>query len=237
MKRANSASDRSMQSEPVPVPVPVPVLWLSACLVVTAVLSCAIHDESDLESAVADPPPVREAAAEDDGPAPLPDLAPLPELEIGDDAPLLLDGVDADPGESAPAVATATAAANQACFHCHANYEEDPFVERHAREEIGCADCHGNSLAHQNDENNITPPEVMFPLPAIAEACGVCHDSHNAPATEVLARWQARCPENTDPDQVVCTDCHGKHRLRIRTVRWNRRTGELLSAEPPAGAR
>ena len=25
-----------------------------------------------------------------------------------------------------------------------------------------------------------------------------------------------------------CTDCHGDHRLRLRTVRWDKKTGKLL---------
>jgi formate-dependent nitrite reductase cytochrome c552 subunit len=98
----------------------------------------------------------------------------------------------------------------------------------HAKEEVGCMDCHGPSLAHRNDEDNITPPDKMFPPGAIDESCGECHDSHDVPAVKVIARWQARCPKKTDAATVVCTDCHGHHRLEKRVVRWNKETGELL---------
>jgi hypothetical protein len=47
-------------------------------------------------------------------------------------------------------------------------------------------------------------------------------------AREVLARWRERCPEKTEIKSIVCTDCHGYHRLARRTVRWNKKTGELL---------
>jgi hypothetical protein len=44
----------------------------------------------------------------------------------------------------------------------------------------------------------------------------------------VLQKWQERCPEKTDPQQIVCTDCHYQHRLERRMVRWNKTTGELI---------
>ena len=30
------------------------------------------------------------------------------------------------------------------------------------------------------------------------------------------------------PEQIVCTNCHGNHRMERRTVRWNKRTGHLI---------
>jgi hypothetical protein len=53
----------------------------------------------------------------------------------------------------------------------------------------------------------------------------------------VITRWQQRCPEKRDVSQIVCTDCHGEHRLKNRTVRWNKTTGDLIPVEPkPAEA-
>jgi formate-dependent nitrite reductase cytochrome c552 subunit len=117
---------------------------------------------------------------------------------------------------------------NQACYVCHGNYEEEPLAVIHAKEGVGCADCHGKSFAHRNDEDNITPPDVMYPLEAIDEACQECHDTHDASARDVIARWQQRCPEKMDASTLVCTDCHGQHRLKMRVVRWNKKTGELI---------
>ena len=146
----------------------------------------------------------------------------LPPLVVDKDAPLLLD----EPAEKPPA--DGPAADNTACFCCHTNYEEESFAAAHAAEDVGCIECHGKSHAHRDDEDNVTPPEVMYPPDKIAANCAKCHEEHNAPAHEVIVRWQQRCPAKTDPKQLVCTDCHGEHRLKIRTVRWDKHTGKLL---------
>ena len=121
---------------------------------------------------------------------------------------------------------------NLACYCCHANYKEEPLAQEHAKANIGCVKCHGESFAHRNDEDNITPPDVMFPPQRIAENCGPCHAGHDVPAVAVVARWQERCPK-TDPERIVCTDCHGHHRLASRQVRWDKTTGKLLGSEEP----
>ena len=146
----------------------------------------------------------------------------LPPLIINRDKPLLLDDPPTEPKKHA------SGADNSACFVCHTNYEEEPMARWHAEEDVGCVDCHGKSFAHRNDEDNITPPDTMFPLDKIDKACKKCHGKHKASAVDVIARWQKRCPEKTNPLEIVCTDCHGQHRLKIRTVRWNKQTGELI---------
>jgi nitrate/TMAO reductase-like tetraheme cytochrome c subunit len=75
----------------------------------------------------------------------------------------------------------------------------------------------------------------MYPAGKIDAACRGCHKSHNAPAAKVIVRWQQRCPAQTDPQEIRCTDCHGEHRLKLRTVRWNKETGKLLSREDSSG--
>jgi len=35
-------------------------------------------------------------------------------------------------------------------------------------------------------------------------------------------------PDKTDPDKIVCTDCHGEHRMKVRTIIWDKKTGKLL---------
>jgi hypothetical protein len=152
----------------------------------------------------------------------------LPPLKVDRGAPLLLEEPKAKKTTKKGPVAD-----NQACFVCHANYQEEELVTVHADNNVGCIKCHGESLPHRNDENNTTPPDKMYPATAIDKMCGECHDEHNAPAKKVLARWQERCPKK-GADQIVCTDCHGDHRLKLRTVRWDKATGKLLPAEKAA---
>lgn len=176
-------------------------------------------------------PPARVAAAESVS-TPSAAATKPPPLVVDPSAPLLLDDA---PAQKPPASAAGPKADNEACFVCHANYREEPLVVEHAKQNVGCVKCHGPSLKHRNDENNTTPPDVMFPLDAIDDACAECHDEHIAPAVKVIARWQERCPQKTQPDSIACTDCHGNHRLALRSVRWNKKTGELLSSQaiPP----
>jgi len=163
---------------------------------------------------------------------------PLPALKVDRSAPLLLDEPPAKEAKSQTFLRI-----NDACFVCHGNYREEPMAVSHAKNEVSCIDCHDASLAHRNDEDNVTPPDKMYPVAKIDASCAECHDTHDVPAREVLKRWQERCPQKTDFAQIVCTDCHGNHRLTRRTVRWNKATGELLmraaktdSAEKPAPA-
>ncbi len=151
-----------------------------------------------------------------------------PPLVIDRSAPLLLD----DPPEEDPwAVPKGPVADNTACFCCHTNYEEEPLAARHAKANVGCIKCHGKSYAHRDDEDNITPPDVMFAAEKIEPNCRHCHTTHDAPAVEVIARWKKCCPKKTDPKKLVCTDCHGQHRLKLRTVRWDKRTGKLIVSD------
>jgi hypothetical protein len=69
----------------------------------------------------------------------------------------------------------------------------------------------------------------MYPQESIDASCtAICHKTHDAPASAVVERWQKRCPTKTNPAEIVCTDCHFKHRLPFRTVWWNKKTGELV---------
>ena len=92
--------------------------------------------------------------------------------------------------------------------------------------------CHGSSEAHRADEDNITPPQIMYPAEKIDAACRECHEDHDAPARKVIATWQKLCPGKTNPDQIVCTDCHGQHRRPFRVVQWDKHTGKLVSIKP-----
>lgn len=151
----------------------------------------------------------------------------LTPLMVDKDAPLLLD----EPSESEKAsgsAATSAAANNTPCFVCHANYNAEPLAVRHAAANVGCVDCHGKSTAHCNDENNTTPPDIMYPAKQIDRSCQKCHATHDVSAVKVVAAWQQRHPNKTEPKTIVCTDCHGDHRLRLRSIRWDKKTGKLI---------
>lgn len=147
-----------------------------------------------------------------------------PPLVVDTSAPLLLD----EPVEGQKAVTSEAAAANAACFVCHANYRTEFLVDKHAQAGIGCANCHGESLAHKNDENNTTPPETMYPPERIESFCQGCHTAHDVSPEKVVIRWIERGLDKIEPDKIVCTHCHGDHRMKVRTVIWNKTSGELL---------
>jgi hypothetical protein len=153
--------------------------------------------------------------------------AALPPLKVEKGAPLLLDALpDAKPAKTPE---EGPVADNIACYCCHRNFEEEPMVRVHAKANVGCVKCHGESVAHRNDEDNTTPPDVIYPAQRIEKACQECHESHDAPAKKVIACWQQKCPAKTHAEELVCTDCHGEHRLKVRTVRWDKETRKLIS--------
>jgi len=165
----------------------------------------------------ADPP--RQPAG---GPAP---------LKVDKSAPLLLDEA---PAKGPAADSKKPHADNSACFVCHGNFQEERMVTVHAAEDIGCMKCHGASLAHRNDEDNVTAPDKMYSRGRIDNACRQCHEDHTASPRKVIAMFQERFPRNADPKKIVCTDCHGEHRLKVRSVRWDKDSGKLLKSDPAA---
>ena len=153
--------------------------------------------------------------------------SPPPLLIEDDEAPMLLN-------EATNAVTAFSGAdINAACFVCHGNFRTDPFVQAHSKTNIGCVKCHGESPEHVADEANLTPPEMMYWPSKIRISCVGCHPVHKAPAHEVLARWAERCPQKTNATFVVCTDCHGAHRMDVRSIVWDKRSGRLLSKAKP----
>ena len=171
----------------------------------------------------------RNAQRLSDQPAPRNKPGGLPPLKVDRGAPLLLD-------ESAPKSRPkpkGPVADNQACFVCHTNYQDEPMAAVHADNNVGCVKCHGESIPHRNDENNTTPPGTMFPPDKIELNCITCHDTHDAPAKKVLALWKERSAKSLVPGEVLCTDCHGEHRLSLRSVRWDKATGRLLTGAKP----
>lgn len=130
--------------------------------------------------------------------------------------------------------------ANSFCIACHYDFEEEELALDHELAGIGCERCHGESERHRSDEDNITPPELMYPKSRINPTCMMCHPRHEI--IEVDAHGplfagaktifdEAEVP-GAGPKEKYCTDCHGKqHRIKVRTVRWDKATGELIEGK------
>jgi len=140
--------------------------------------------------------------------------APAPPVEDGplllNDEPLLLD----EDEESEPAAG----ADNSRCHVCHINYATEELAVTHARAGKGCASCHGPSDEHIADESwasggNGTAPDIMYPKNKINPSCLACHRADKLPEAEHKAALTANAT-------VVCTDCHGDHRLHTRRCNW-----------------
>jgi hypothetical protein len=155
-----------------------------------------------------------------------PKASPLPRLKVDrSSAPRLDAGPKKDPAKRDGKAR----ADNGACYVCHGNYQDEPLAQAHAAENIGCVKCHGESVAHRNDEDHRTPPDVMYAEGDIDRACAKCHDRHDVAAKKVVACWQKKCPAKTDPEALVCTDCHNEHRLKFRSFWWDKKTREFVT--------
>jgi len=147
-------------------------------------------------------------------------------------------------GKEAPAAEAGEAAqkpapsfvANPFCKACHLDFDEEKLAKRHEKVGIGCERCHGESLRHRSDEANVTPPELMYPKARINPTCMMCHPRHeiqrvkeHRPLLEAgLSVFEETTPAGADAKKY-CTDCHGReHRMKVRNVRWDKCTGELL---------
>ena len=133
-------------------------------------------------------------------------------LLLEDEPLLLLDDDEGSQGSDGPE------ADNSRCFVCHINYMEEDIAVVHARANIGCAGCHGESDEHIADESwasggNGTAPDTMFPKPDIVPFCMSCHTK------DKIDTVQHR-PLFMNIQKMVCTDCHGQHRLAVRKCKW-----------------
>ena len=126
------------------------------------------------------------------------------------DEPLLL----ADDGKGQLVSERAQIADNSRCYVCHINFSMENFAVTHARAGISCEHCHGPSDAHCSDEDNITPPDIMYPEEKINTSCLQCH------LNEIK--------DNDAATQKNCISCHNEHKMSHRTRRWNRHTGQLV---------
>lgn len=129
--------------------------------------------------------------------------------------------------EARPAKVKPKPADNSRCLVCHGNYDEEGFAVHHAKHGIGCEKCHGPSDDHAGDENHTTPPDIMYPADKVNPACLKCHDRTKLAKLEKHLPFWDEIAANTQQ----CTDCHGKHRLARRTVRWDKVTRKFLETK------
>ena len=98
-------------------------------------------------------------------------------------------------------------APNSACYVCHRNFDGEKISKTHLQHEVTCATCHGPSLAHRSDEDNVTTPDVMFTRREVDAACLRCHKRHDP-------QKKRKDGHSPPPPNPVCTDCHGNHKAR-----------------------
>ncbi|MEI6779809.1 MAG: cytochrome c3 family protein [Verrucomicrobiota bacterium] len=143
----------------------------------------------------------------------------------------------AAPIPGAPPPAAAPIADNSRCFVCHANYEDEQLSVSHAKANVGCIRCHGNSSPHSTDEDGLTAPDRMYPKGHVRLNCLSCHDWIKLVGSDQTKTNRTYLPEKPDHQAVLdgtnrlkpfCTDCHGQHRMYYRTKGWNKRSGVLL---------
>ena len=137
-----------------------------------------------------------------------------------DREPLLLEDYEAPEDFSSQ---TGTIADNYRCHVCHFNYEDEKLAVIHARGNIGCQNCHGDSDAHCSDEDNITPPQIMYPAAKVNPFCITCH-----PKGKLSTKHEISVIAGAATGAKNCTDCHGSHRLSHRTRKWDKVTGRLI---------
>jgi len=124
--------------------------------------------------------------------------------------------------------------ANLFCSACHYGFSDEKLARTHELAGIGCERCHGESERHRSDEDNITPPEIMYPRAKINPTCMMCHPRHeirHVADHKTLLAGAKTIFDSADEvgDQMCCTDCHaGDHRINVRTIRWNKETGEMI---------
>ena len=132
---------------------------------------------------------------------------------------LLRESQDRDSGLSAmvegKAIAETGPVDNSECLICHMDFKAEVLSAVHEKAGIGCTTCHGVSLAHGDDELNITPADRLFGRAEIVPFCKSCHPTHKRGKVydAFLDKWHSRRRPNGRMvlADSVCTDCHGNH--------------------------
>ena len=150
---------------------------------------------------------------EADGGPKVPPVVEDKEPLLLDDEPLLLLDEELDTGQSDGPLDD-----NSRCFVCHINYMQEDIAVIHTRANIGCAGCHGESDEHIADESwasggNGTAPDIMYPPAKINPFCMGCHNKDKIDTEQ-------QKPLFANFEKMVCTDCHGSHRLEVRKCKW-----------------
>ena len=125
---------------------------------------------------------------------------------------------DGPPDPAAGGAKVAAKPANNAdCLTCHMDFKAELITVRHAKAGVGCTGCHGESLAHGDDEFNITPPDVLFGRAEVKPFCRTCHKTHKTGEvyTAFVKKWHSNRRPNGRMilDDSTCTDCHGNHAI------------------------
>lgn len=165
---------------------------------------------------------VKSTQKEQAKPEPVPGIEPVTSTEVAtEDEPLLL--LDDEPlllldDESDEELSSESMADNSRCFVCHVNYMQEKIAVTHARQNMGCAYCHGESDEHIADESwasggNGTAPDIMYPRDKINPFCMGCH-------TKDKIDTEQHKPLFAGNEEKFCTDCHGEHRLTNRKCKW-----------------
>ena len=168
------------------------------------------------------PPAAKETAAKEAAPAsePAKSDAAKPEPAKLKAAPAEKTVAKSGDGKKKPEPAD-----NSYCYACHTNYRSEKLTKVHQKVGVGCEQCHGPSVKHSGDEDNIIPPDKMYPKAEINAYCQTCHPKEKILTTRDEHRdfFKEAAPDET------CNDCHGeKHRLKVRTRQWDKKTGVLL---------
>jgi len=142
-----------------------------------------------------------------------------------EEEPLLL--LEDDEGAEELPPPTGPVADNSRCHVCHINYADEELTVMHARANISCEQCHGACDAHCDDEDNITPPDIMYPKAKNNPFCMTCHPESDVSQWDACIYVKLFAKDNTG--KMTCTTCHGKHRLNTRTRIWDKETGKLIS--------
>ncbi len=137
----------------------------------------------------------RGPAAGEDGPVPAKKKAARKAERPKDDDPPMIDPLGP----------------NAACYVCHTTFVREELVTQHLPDKVDCVKCHGTSEKHANDENiGATKPDILYKKGEVDAMCKKCHDTHDAPAQKVVARFVER---KLQGDAFICTDCHGTHKI------------------------
>jgi len=120
-------------------------------------------------------------------------------------------------GEFPGRVVVGKPADNSECLVCHLDFKEEPLTATHRKVGVSCVSCHGESLAHGDDEINIVTPDVVYGRAEIDAFCKKCHQKH--PKTPAYAAFFKKWDSRRRPNgrfvmaDSACTDCHGMHSI------------------------